>query len=136
MTSTSQTNALRRGIVPSRAAKNNNPYVCSRLHPVPFPLLTAAIKRYSVFALLYLLHTRHPGFFKFFFFNPHPRICLFILEREERKEGTERGRGGEERETDVRHAPRLWDQTCNLGMCPDRGSDPQPFGVRDSTLTG
>ena len=68
------------------------------------------------------------------FLNSHLRICLLILEREE-------GRGSErERDIYVRNINRLplalpltGNQTRNLGMCPDRGSKPQPFGVLDNT---
>ena len=67
-------------------------------------------------------------FILFIYFNPHLRICLLILEREKR-------RGGE-RETSMPpiHAlPRY--QTQNPGMCPDRESNPQPFGVQDDAST-
>ena len=52
------------------------------------------------------------GFFSlFFFFNPHPRICLLILEREE----------GRDRDTDMREKHRL----VASGSHPNRGSNPQ-----------
>ena len=66
-------------------------------------------------------------------FNPHPRICLLILEREEGRENI-----------DVREKDRFaatciypdWrDQTCNLGMCPDWESNLQTFGVWDDAPT-
>ena len=41
-------------------------------------------------------------------------------------------RGGRERETRKninQFASCTEDQTPNLGMCPDQGSNPQPFGV-------
>ena len=68
-------------------------------------------------------------------FNPHLRICLLILEREER-------RGGE-RERDVKEKYRLvashtcpdQDQTHNLGMCPDWGSNRRPLGAWDDGPT-
>ena len=60
-----------------------------------------------------------------YFFNPHPRICLLILEREEERE----------RERNVDLLPPVHDQTGdrtdNLGMCPDWELNPQPFGVQD-----
>ena len=53
----------------------------------------------------------------------------------------ERGKGGEKNIGMKRniswfekHPPicaLTWDQTHNLGMCPDQGSNLQPFGVRD-----
>ena len=49
------------------------------------------------------------------FFNPHLRIYLLIRERE--------------REKRQLVAPTR-DQTHKLGMCPDRGPNPQPFAVR------
>ena len=61
--------------------------------------------------------------------NPHPRICLLILEREGGREvGKERERKTEretlmwERNTDQllpTRAPAR-DRICNLGMCPDQ----------------
>ena len=69
-------------------------------------------------------------FEQFLFFNPHPRICLLILER----------RGGGEREEREKHrSPPLHiptgDRTHNLCMCPDLGSNPKSFGVWDDALT-
>ena len=63
------------------------------------------------------------------FLNCHLRICTLILEREEG------GGWGRERETLVwrRNIDRLTpvctltgDHTCNLGVCPDQGSNPRP----------
>ena len=41
----------------------------------------------------------------FFFFNPHPRICLWILEREERSGGG--GDGERERERNIDQLPPI-----------------------------
>ena len=52
----------------------------------------------------------------------------------------ERGKGrSRERQTDIDQllpicAPTR-DQTCNLGMCPDQESNPQPLGAQDNTPT-
>ena len=54
--------------------------------------------------------------FPFFFFNPHPRIWSLILEREE-------GREIEKHLSVASH------------MCPDRGSNLQPFSVSDDAPT-
>ena len=49
-------------------------------------------------------------------FNPHLKICLLILEREEGREAWGGGReGGRERERE-----RERDGTHNLVMCPDQ----------------
>ena len=65
-----------------------------------------------------------------FIFNPHPRICLLILEREEVGE-RERETLMWERNIDwlplVRSSNR--DQTHNLCVCTDWKSKLQPFGV-------
>ena len=67
-------------------------------------------------------------------FNPHPRICLSILETEEGREG----------ETSMRERNIDWlppvgaptrTQTCNLGLCPDRGLNPHLFGEWEDTPT-
>ena len=56
------------------------------------------------------------------FFYPHPRTCLLILERWKRKE--------REEERNISWLPLTgtptgdWDQTHNLGMCPDQESNP------------
>ena len=57
-------------------------------------------------------------------FNPHPRICLLILERGGRREERER-----KRNIDVREKYRLF----SSHLCPNWGLNPQPFGVRDNT---
>ena len=50
---------------------------------------------------------------------------FFFLERERGREGE---REGEKHECVVAfHAPPTGDLTCNLGMCPDRESNQQPF---------
>ena len=63
------------------------------------------------------------SFYSDFYFNPHPRICLFILERG--------------RNTcwlpPIRALIR--NQTHNLDTCPDQESDPQLFGVRTDAPT-
>ena len=64
----------------------------------------------------------------YFFFSPCPRICfLLILERKG------------DRERNINRLPptgtRNRDQTCNLGMCPVQGWNPQPFGVWDGAPT-
>ena len=69
----------------------------------------------------------------YFLKKSSPKVCLLILER--------KGVGGEtsmwERNTD--QLPPVYtltgDRTCNLGLCPDRGSNSQPFGVRDNAPT-
>ena len=65
----------------------------------------------------------------FFFLNPHPRICLLILEWEEG------------RENNIDWLPLVCaltgDWTCNIGICPDLGLNPQPFwcmGQRSNQL--
>ena len=66
--------------------------------------------------------------------NPHMRIWSLILERKG-------GRAGE-RETsvsegDIDRLPLIdsptGGRTCNPGMCPDWGSNLQPFGTWDET---
>ena len=75
------------------------------------------------------------------FFNPHPRICLLILERQGERETEGDGGGGEkhewEGETSIGCFPCVPQQGMELVpcMCPDRGSNPQPFGVRDNGPT-
>ena len=67
------------------------------------------------------------------FFNPHPRICLLILER---KRGRERETSMWKRNIDLLlpiHDPTR-DWTHNLRMCPDWKWNPQIFGVQDNTL--
>ena len=67
--------------------------------------------------------------------NPHPRICLLILEKEE-------GRGSEREKQNVSninclppvHSP-TGDRTSNLGKCPNQGLNPQPSGVWNDTPT-
>ena len=56
------------------------------------------------------------------FLNPHLRICLLIDER-----GME---GSVNQLTPICTLTR--DPTCNPGMCPDWGSNPQLFGVWDN----
>ena len=56
-------------------------------------------------------------------------ICLLILEREER-------RGGErEWNINVRGNLNQLSPICILGICPDWGSNPKPFGVWDGAPT-
>ena len=59
------------------------------------------------------------------FFNPHLRICLLILEREE-------GREREKHQSVASHSAWTRNQTYNLGMCPDQESNPHTFGVWDT----
>ena len=74
----------------------------------------------------------------FFFFNPHLRICLPILEREEGMEGG-REREGEtlmwERNINWLSLiyPGTRDWTCNLGICPDQELNLWPFDAQDYT---
>lgn len=57
---------------------------------------------------------------------PYPMVCVdSFLEREE----------GSERERNIDRLPRLLSLTRNLGMCPERDSNPQPFSVRDDIPT-
>ena len=60
------------------------------------------------------------------------RCILLILERKE----------GGERNIDMSNMDQLSpvciparDRTHNLGMCPDQGSNPQPFGVQNDAPT-
>ena len=54
-------------------------------------------------------------------------VCLFERERKE------------QRERNICQLPSVctltMGQTCNLGMCPDWESNPQPFGLWDDTPT-
>ena len=63
--------------------------------------------------------------------NPHPRICLLILEREEGGEGEGQGEG----ERNINQVPPTCtltgDQTHNLGAHPNQEQNAQPFGVGD-----
>ena len=63
--------------------------------------------------------------------NSHLRICLLILEREER--------GERKRERNINWLPPIYaltgDGTHNLAMFPDQESNPQPFGVWDDAPT-
>ena len=65
-------------------------------------------------------------FFITFIFSPHPRIFLLILQREE---AIERKTETSLWERNIDQLPPVCtptgDQTHNLGMCPDQGSDPQ-----------
>ena len=76
------------------------------------------------------------------FFHPHPRTFFFIAFRER---GREREKHQCETETlticllyalrlGILHA-QARDGTHNVGMCPDREWNPQPFGERDDTPT-
>ena len=46
-----------------------------------------------------------------------------------------RGGVGRERHRLVASHTHPRDRTCNLGTCPDRGSNPQPFAVQDDAST-
>ena len=74
---------------------------------------------------------RPVGQHEVYFFNPHWRKCLLIGERE-----TERDR---ERQRNIHRLPPVRaptrDEIHNLGMCPDRGSNPPPFGAWSNTPT-
>ena len=69
------------------------------------------------------------------FFNPHLRTFCHWFERERT------GWGGMERERERNIYQLLLigsptgDETRNLGICPDWGLNPQPFGVWDYTPT-
>ena len=77
--------------------------------------------------------------------NPHPCSFYFLiltqgylcfvlfLEREERREGGQRREGGRERETSI--GSLEWESNLQPRYVPDRGANPQPFGVRDDTPT-
>ena len=74
----------------------------------------------------YLSHLLQ-GELYFFFLNPHPKICLLILERGRKRE--------KERNIDwlpLVHAP-TGDQTCNLGMFLYQELNPQPLGLLEDT---
>lgn len=67
-----------------------------------------------------------------FFLNPHARICLLILDREEM---------GEERESDTDVRERLpptqspnWGSILQPRHVPHQGIKPVAFGVRDDAL--
>ena len=78
---------------------------------------------------MYFKLPEHPNLTsRMYFFYPHLRICLLILGSEKwgggvAGGGTGRGVGGE-RQTD-RHSR----------MCPDQGSNSQPFGIWEDALT-
>ena len=65
----------------------------------------------------------------YFSLNPHPGICLLILEGERREKYR--------CETNINRLPPICtltgNRTCHLGVCPDWGSNPQPFGALDGT---
>ena len=67
------------------------------------------------------------GSVQVFLIIPHWRMSCFYFERERKRE-TERDGFSPARTP-------TGDQTHNLGVRPDRGSDPQPFGVQDSAAT-
>ena len=67
--------------------------------------------------------------------NPHPRICLLILERKRGREREKEKRPCEKHWLVAAYTPQTGDQTRNLGMCPDQGLNPQPFGVQDDAPT-
>ena len=58
---------------------------------------------------------------------------MFIDVRERGGAREKRERDQYERETLIGCLPR--DQTHNVGMCPDWGSNPKPFGVRHNAST-
>ena len=63
-----------------------------------------------------------------YFFNTHLRICLPILERQERKE-----KGNIDQLLPIHTLTS--DQTHNPGMCPDQEPNPQLVGEWDGTPT-
>ena len=66
------------------------------------------------------------------FFKPSPKdMFLLILEREKGGWGEREGEGEKERDIDVRGKHQLV-SSC---MCPDQGSNLQPFGAGDATPT-
>ena len=59
-----------------------------------------------------------------FCFSSRQRICLLIL-----------GREREKHESTASCMPPPRNQTCNLGVCPNQKSNPQPFGGQGDTST-
>ena len=100
------------------------------------PLSLACISLDPRFLVLY-----YGFYFITFYFKSLPEDMFIDF----RQRG--RGWGGREREREretgkhwnIDRLPPVWaltgDQTHNLGMCPDRGSNPQVFGVRDNAST-
>ena len=76
-------------------------------------------------------------------YNPHPRACLFVcficLFVYLKERGRSKERETSTRERNICQLPSVctltMGQTCNLGMCPDWESNPQPFGVGDNAPT-
>ena len=67
-----------------------------------------------------------------FFFNPHPRTCLLVLES---REGREREKETSMGDRDINQLPPVHTPTGGwthpLGMCPARGSNSWPLGIQD-----
>ena len=122
---------------PHRHGECANSHTQWRWPRIDFLKISVILKRgyqrtYETFLLYFIF------IYFYYFVNPHPRICLLILER---KEGGERET---ERETsmwerNINGLPPLHtltgDWTCSLGMCPEQGLNLQPFGVWDVTPT-
>ena len=76
-------------------------------------------------------------YFFFLFFNPHQRTFSLIF-RERGREGEREGGNldvKEQYQSAASFTRPNWNQTCNLIMCPDPESKPQPFGVRGVAST-
>ena len=63
----------------------------------------------------------------FFNFNPHPRICSMISEREEGREKKRDGDVNEKHQLVASHMCPDQGSSCNLGMCPCLGIEPAIF---------
>ena len=69
------------------------------------------------------------------FKNTHPRIYLLTFRERECKMEREREYRCEKHWLVVIHMCPKWDQTCNVGMCLERGLNPWSIGVGDDTPT-
>ena len=82
------------------------------------------------FVKKYTHHLKHSLDFIFstksshFFFNPYPRICIFVL--------TERGRNIDQL-LSIHALARDWNSS--LGLCPDQESSLQSFDAQDKAPT-
>ena len=80
-------------------------------------LLHLRIYQQQIFTAVYIT--------SLYFFYPRPRACLLIPERREEREGN----------IHARETRPSWEQTHNVGMCPDWESNLQPFGLWDDAPT-